>query len=237
MKAKLYLIPIALLSIAVLAACAPAATTATAPQTRTISVNGTGIITLTPDMAEISIGVSSQGPEATAVVNENNRLSQQVMDTLTSQGIAAEDLTTTNFSIYPQQNYDQNGQPTSITYIVQNTVQVKVRDLTKLGDLLDAVVQSGANNINSIQFDVADRETATQQAMQVAVANAKSRAEVLAQAAGVALGDAQSISTSISGSGPVVQYDRALAVTQASVPISAGSMTISVDVSVVYEIK
>lgn len=240
MKQKFFFIALTFLSVVALAACAPAAA-ASAPSTtqpRSISVNGTGTVTLTPDMATISIGVSTQNAEATTAVNENNRLSQQVLDTLKSKGIADADITTTNFSIYPQQNYDSSGQPTTITYVVQNTVDVKVRDLAKLGDILDSVVQSGSNSINSIQFDVADRESANQQALQAAVANAKSRADILAQAAGVTLGSAQTISASISTGGPIVQFDRALsAAAPSSVPISTGSMTISVDVSVVYEIK
>jgi uncharacterized protein YggE len=115
---------------------------------------------------------------------------------------------------------------------------VTLRDLTKLGDLLDAVVKAGANNINSIQFDVADQETALSDARKQAVANARKQADELAQAAGVTLGDIQTISTSTSGVPvPVFEGKGGGGQLAASVPVSAGQLVVSVDVYIVYLIK
>lgn len=206
-------------------------------QTRTISINGTGTIELIPDIAQISIGVSSQGSEAEQTVAENTAQTQLVLDSLKSLGIDPKDITTSNFSIYPQQNYDQNGKPTDITYQVQNSVHVTVRDLASLGKILDEAVKAGANNVGNIQFDISDRESANQQALDAAMKNAEARAKGLAQSAGVELGVVQSIVTNINQGGSTVYATRSEAMTSSSVPISTGTLEVSVDVSVVYLIK
>jgi len=124
--------------------------------------------------------------------------------------------------------------------VVNNTVTVTVRDLENVGSVLDAAVQAGANNINGIQFDIADREAAQQQAMTAAMENAQARAEVLAESAGVQLGDILSLQSYLGSSTPVPYgkgYDMAVQEAAMSVPVSPGEMQIMVDVSVVYEIR
>ena len=144
-----------------------------------------------------------------------------------------------NFSINPQQQTDANGKATGIIYAVDNTVYVTVRDLTKLGDLLDSTVTAGANNINSIQFDVADKTAALSQARLAAVADASKQANELTKATNVTLGDVQTISYYDSTAPVTVQYDRvALAApAPASVPVQAGSMQIYTTVTIVYGLK
>jgi uncharacterized protein YggE len=261
MRNKLYILISILLMSALLTACAGAAfaqsssptAQATAkssqasaeeekdsqPATRTISVNGTGLAYLTPDMAYVNIGVHTEGKSAAAVVDDNNTQTQKVIAALKAFKIDDKDFKTINFSIYPQQVYDSQGKPTGeITYTVDNTVYVTVRDLKTLGDLLDAVVKAGANSINGIQFDVADKSKAYSDARKAAVANAQATAQELAAAAGVTLGAVQTISTYSNAPTPV--YDGGVimkAVEAAAVPVSPGQMTITVDVSVVYEIQ
>ncbi len=125
--------------------------------------------------------------------------------------------------------------------MVDNTVYVTLRDIDKLGELLDAVVKAGSNSINSIQFDVADREAALSEARQLAVANGQKQAEELATAAGVKLGQVLSINSS-SPSAPVPMYDYKLgiggaATAEAAVPISTGQLIITLDVYLSYEIQ
>ena len=144
---------------AILAACGPSTLTLQpSPTQRTVTVTGTGMATLTPDIAYIYIGVQTQDATAAQAVADNNTKSQAVIASIKSFGVADKDIMTTNFSIYPQQQNDANGKLTAVTFMVENTVYVTVRDLSKLGDLLDSVVQSGANTINSVQFDVADQD-------------------------------------------------------------------------------
>ena len=124
---------------------------------RTLSVTGTGMVTITPDIAYISIGVHTEAPTASEAVDANNTQTQKVIDSLKKSGVAAEDIRTTNFSIWPNQKYDPQGQPIGTTYAVDNTVYVTVRDLTKMGELLDAAISAGANTIYSVSFDLADK--------------------------------------------------------------------------------
>ena len=89
---------------------------------RTVSVTGTGMVSITPDIAYISIGVHTESPTASEAVDENNAQTQKVIDSLVESGVAAEDIRTSNFSIWPNQYYDDMGQPTGTYYSVDNTV-------------------------------------------------------------------------------------------------------------------
>jgi len=206
---------------------------------RTLSVNGSGVINLEPDIAYIRIGVQTEGENAQEAVASNNQQSQLLLNALTQAGVAEDDIKTTNFSIYPREERDNEGQTTGINYVVNNTVSVTVRDMDQIGLVLDSAVQAGANNISGIQFDVEDREAAQQQAMTAAVENARARAEVLAEAAGVVLGDVLSIQTYLGGGMPI-PLERGVVMADAvaqEVPISPGQMQVTVDVSVIYEIN
>ena len=219
----------------------PALAQATEPAKRTINVTGTGKVTLTPDIAYVSIGVHTEGKDAAEAVASNTSQAQKVVDALKAFKIDPKDIQTINFSIYPQQQYDNEGKPQGITYVVDNTVYVTLRDIDKLGELLDAVVKAGSNSINSIQFDVADREAALSEARKLAVANGQKQAEELATAAGVKLGQVLSINSS-SPSAPVPMYDYKLgmggaATAEAAVPISTGQLIITLDVYLSYEIQ
>jgi uncharacterized protein YggE len=203
---------------------------------RTLTVTGSGQALLTPDIAYVTIGVHTENKNATEAVSANNTQAQAVTDALKGAGIAAKDIRTTNFSIYPQQQYDDKGQIQGITYIVDNSVYVTVRDLTKVGGLLDAAVKAGANSISGIQFDVADKTKALSDARKAAVANATEIASELAGAANVTLGPVQSIN--VYGSTPVPVYDtRSAAVEAAAVPVSPGQLNITIDVQVVFQIQ
>jgi uncharacterized protein YggE len=238
MKTKTTLIALLVLGT-ILTACGPSnITVQSQPPQRTITVTGTGKVTLTPDIAYINIGVHTQNASAKEAVAENNTQAQAVIAAIKGLGVAEKDIQTTNFSIYPQQQYDTNGKPTEIVYVVDNTVYVTVRDLSKLGDLLDSSVSSGANNINSIQFDLADKTAALSQARLAAVAEARKQADELTKATNVGLGVVQSISYYDSTAPITVQYAKVeLQAPAASVPVQAGSMEISTTVTIVYGLK
>jgi uncharacterized protein len=240
MKTKfIFLISILVLG-SLLSACGPSTITVQPqPPERTITVSGTGKVTLTPDIAYISIGVNTQNASAKDAVAENNTQSQAVIATIKGFGIADKDIQTTNFSIYPQQQFDANGKQTGTTYVVNNVVYVTVRDLSKLGDLLDSSVNSGANNINSIQFDVADKTAALTQARQAAVAEARKQADELTKATNVGLGAVQSISYNDTTAPITIQFAKAnmLVPGPASVPVQSGSLEISTTVTIIYELK
>jgi uncharacterized protein YggE len=235
MRNKLFIIiPFLVLALA-LSACG------TAPQPRTLSVNGNGTVYLTPDIAYIYIGVHTDDPTIASAVNNNNTQTQALVDALKSAGIAGEDIQTSNFSVYSSPQYDKvTGASTGVTsYSVDNTVYVTVRDLGKLGTLLNTAVSAGANNINSITFDVADKTAAMAQARTKAMANASSLASELAQTAKVTLGEIQTVTYSDNSPTP---YGYGMggggaAAPNASVPIQPGLTQITVMVSVTYNIK
>lgn len=241
MRTKIFLLILVLVVASLVTGCAGVATAQTEQTTpRTMNVNGTGKVYLVPDIAYINIGVHTENANASEAVSANTAQTEKVIASLKAAGVDAKDIQTTNFSIYPQQKYDNNGQPTGeIVYMVDNTVAITVRDISKLGELLDAAVKAGANNIYGITFDVSDKEAALSQARADAVANAQQIAKELADASGVTLGQVMTIS-SYSGI-PVPVYEGkggGMATAEAaSVPVSPGQMVLTVDVSMVYEIR
>jgi uncharacterized protein len=225
----------------ILSACGPTTIRQEAQQAvRSLNVNGVGQVYLTPDIAYIYIGVHNEAPTASDAVDANKVQTNAVIDALKGAGVDEKDIRTTNFSIWPSQQYGPDGTVTGTIYMVDNTVYIVVRDLDGLGSLLDDVISAGANSINSIQFDVADKTQAVKDARVKAVEDAKTQASELADAAGVKLGEIQTIS--FYDNTPVPMYEGkgggggAMAA-DASVPIQPGQLSISVSVNIVYTIK
>ena len=239
MRTKLTILTVIMLMAVMLSACAAGAPAANQTQPRLMTVDGQVQVSATPDVAYISIGVHTEDPDAAAAVASNSAQAQRVMDALTAKGIDAKDLQTTNFSIYPQDEYDLEGKKTGTRFVVDNTVYVTLRDLTKVGEVLGAAVEAGANSIYGITFDVADKTSLLAGARDQAIAEARKQAEEMAKAAGVSLGAVQSIN--FYNNIPVPMYDskvvRAEGVGGGAPPISAGQLTFSVNVTLTFEIK
>lgn len=239
---KTLLISAIVLAALALGACSPTIMADAAPPVRTLNVNGTGQAFLSPDIAYIYIGVHSEEATAADAVATNNRETQKVIEALKQAGVDPKDIRTTNFSIWPNQQYGPDGQPVGTRYVVDNSVFVTVRELENLGDLLDSAIGAGANSINSIQFDVEDKTEALKKAREEAVKDAKEQAKELADAAGMTLGEVQSIG--FQDASPVPYMDSygkgggGAAIEQAaSVPIQPGQLTLTVYVNMSYEIK
>jgi uncharacterized protein YggE len=225
----------------VLSACGPTTINQPAqPPVRTLNVNGVGQVYLTPDIAYIYIGVHTEAKTASEAVDTNKTQTNAVIDAIKKAGVDKKDIRTTNFSIYPSQQYGPDGKLTGTIYMVDNTVYVTVRNLDNLGSLLDDAISAGANTINSIQFDVADKTQALKDARGKAVEDAKTQAQELAGAAGVSLGSIQSISFYDSSPAPMYEGKGggggAMAA-NTTVPIQPGQLTIAVTVNINYEIK
>jgi uncharacterized protein YggE len=240
MKTKsLFVIAVVMLALLV-SACGPSTLNQAAPL-RTLSVAGSGQAYLSPDIAYIYIGVHTEKLTAAESVAENTAQTETVITAIKDFGIDAKDIRTTNFSIWPMDKYDPlSGTPTGEkTYAVDNTVYVTVRELDKLGDLLDTVVQAGANTVNSVQFDVADKDEALKTARADAVKDAQEKAKELAEASGLSLGEIQSIGFVDSNPYPVFdgKGGGGGAAEAASVPIQPGQLTFTVSVNITYEIK
>jgi uncharacterized protein YggE len=201
-----------------------------------LNVTGTGKVYLVPDIAYVYIGVRSQAADVATALNQNNSQANAIASTLQEKGVAAEDIQTSAFNVYPQQQYSPEGQPTEITYVVENTVFITVRDLQNLGGLLDAVVRAGANTINGISFDVEDRAAAEKEARRLAIEDAQAKAAELAQLSGVELGQLYSVNVYSSGVTPMYEAKGGLMASSAA-PIAAGQMVIQMDATLSYAIK
>lgn len=242
MRRTALLILAVLIGSLALSACGPSTVVANAvPPQRLLNVTGTGTVYLQPDVAYITIGVHTELPTAAEAVADNNTQTQQVIDALKTFGLKAADIRTAYFSIYPSVQYDpQTSERRGTTYVVDNSVYVTVRDIEKLGDLLDATLSAGANSVNSIQFDVEDKAQATKEARDAAVKDAQVQAKELADAAGLALGGLQRIDYYSSTPPQVFSgYGKGGGggAEAAAVPIQTGQLSITATVSISYEVK
>jgi len=163
---------------------------------RTIRVAGDGKASAVPDMATIHTGVTSRANTAADALTANNKAMVTILATLKDQGIAAKDVQTSNLNIQPVHRVDEKGQTHNeiIAYEVTNQVRVQVRDLAKLGTVLDSVVRSGANLLSGVNFGIADSTSIQDKARALAIDDAKRRAKLYAAQAGVKLGKVLNIS-------------------------------------------
>lgn len=229
MKKTILSVTLLIALAALISGCASGTTTSGNAAARTIDVAGVGKVKIEPDLANVNIGVRSQSPEVIEAFNENSEIAENIIQTLMDMGIEQEDIQTRNFNIYQQQEQRPGQEEPTINYVVENTVFVTVRDLDSLGEVLSVMVSEGANTIHGVTFDIENRETAIEEARQLAIEDAKAQAEAIAETAGVNLGDIYSINISQGGGAvPRVEYAEDAAFGAGEVPISSGSMTIQV---------
>jgi uncharacterized protein len=231
------------MSLALLSACAaPAAAQSGVPADtpRTITVSGSGVAYGSPDIATAQVGVQTRDEDPGQAMEANNTQMNALIAALKGMGIAEKDIQTTNFSVYAQQDYNpQTGETLeTITYVVDNTVNITVRDLGKLGDVLSGAVAAGANSVYGISFSVENQSALENTAREQAMNDARARAEDLARLAGVTLDVPLSISENFSGGQPVyVARDMAAQAGGSAVPVQTGQITVNLNVSVTYIIK
>ena len=202
--------------------------------TRTISVTGTGTVEAAPDMATLMIGVTTQGTTAAEALSANSEATEAVIARLTSSGVEARDLQTSNLSINPNWTGYDSSNPTISGYVASNMLTVRVRALDTTGAILDAAVADGANTLNGLTFGLADPDPAYNDARREAVEDARAKAELLAAAAGVKLGQVLSISDAGAMTDPVPMYRDA--VSASPVPVMGGELGLVANVSVTWEI-
>ena len=214
------------------------------PREAIITVTGEGHSAIAPDMAIVTLAVVKQEKAAQDALDQNNKAMGAVLATLKESGIAERDLQTSGFSIQPQYVYpgDKDGQsqpPTLAGYQVNNGLTVRVRDLSKLGTLLDQVVKLGINQGGDIQFTNDKTDTVLQEARKNAVADAAAKAKTLTDAAGVKLGRVVSINEGAIMAPPQPYMRQAMAKSSAdsAVPVASGENTYNASVSITYEIE
>lgn len=207
---------------------------------RMITVTGTGEVRAEPNYALIRVGVQTQAETAQAALEQNNQQVQALLDVLEAAGVAAGDIQTQVVQLQPQYRQPSpelvpaNGG--IVGYIASNIVEVTVRDLDGLGQLLDASVQAGGNVIENIRFEVSDPEELLQQARIAALENARLKAEQLASAAGAGLGEVLIINSLEGGPGPL-PATMAMQADMAAVPIRPGTEPLQVQVQVTWRLQ
>jgi uncharacterized protein len=220
-----------------------AATADDARERRSISVSGNGEAAGTPDLASINAGVQSMAATVNEAATSNQAAVARIMKALESAGIAKKDIRTVDYGIWPEQRYDpQRAEEPRITgYRVTNSVQVTVRDIGRVGDILAAVTNAGANSVNGITFGVADTAGLEARAREAAMKDARTKAEALAKLAGEQLGEVLQISLSSGGGYPMpMKMARMELADAAAAPppgISTGEFSVSVEVQVTYAIR
>jgi uncharacterized protein len=204
---------------------------------RTIVITGHGEVSAVPDLAVVSLGVSTQGNSAREALDGNSKSMKALLDTLTKAGIEARDMATSNFSIGPRLDYGNNNNkpPKVVGYDVNNMVTITIRKIDDVGDILDVAVSTGSNTINGITFSVSKPDALLTDARKAAVVDARSKAELYATAGGFKLGDIISLSETSLSQAPVANYARSAAAD--TVPIAQGEQALTVDVNITYEIK
>jgi len=217
-----------------LAALAVPAAAQPAPETATLTADGTGMVFAEPDVVIVTIGVTTRGDTPAAALEANSADMQAVIDAVLAAGVDEADVATSGFSISPvYSNQREDGQPQRITgYTVSNQVTVHIRDFAASGDILNEVVAAGANQINGIRFDIAEPQPLQDEALQEAIADARRKAELMAAAAGVRLVRVLSVSA-YANAQPMFEVARAAAV---SVPIMGGEQAITANATMVFEI-
>ena len=212
---------------------------ATAAAPAAITVNGTGIVEMTPDTASVTLGVTIVDKSLAAAQARASTQLQSVIDELQLNfAIVAKDIQTANYNVSVNQSYDNNGNPGEITgYTVSNQLNVIVRDTSRLGALLESVVKKGANSIGGINFYVADQTDAAKQARTAAVKDAAEHAQQIAAAAGASVGKIVSITETYSPSPVSVGFEQATsAAAKAAPPIQTGSTTVTASLTITYEL-
>lgn len=208
-------------------------------QTQGLTAVGHAELKLKPELARIDVGVVTQARDQADAVRTNATRASAVLAALKGAGIADKDLQTQFYGVQPQYDYPQNSAPVLTGYQVTNTVQATVRDLTKVGQVIDKVTQAGANQVGGVAFDLADRQKAQGDALIGAVVLAKGKAMGMAQAAGVSLGRLVSLTEGTAA--PVqpvfIATMRASASSaQATTPVESQQIIVTADVTAVYAI-
>jgi uncharacterized protein YggE len=248
MRNKLFVAGMALLPLVFVAAVCGSETTrienTPQDQVRGITVAGEGKVTGKPDLALITLGVATLRPTVGEAREAAATALTGILDSMRANGVADDDIQTSQLNIYPEYDYSNDGNQRLRGFRVNNTVTAKLRDIDTTSDVVDDAVSAGGDEttIQSIAFTIDDPENLREQARAAAVADAKRRAETLASASGVKIGNPINISESGGFQPPLPYAERAIAADAASqagasTPIEPGELDVIINVSVTWEIE
>jgi uncharacterized protein len=206
-----------------------------------VTVSGTGRSTVAPDRFTFNVGVQTVSATVDDAVTENNRRVASVIAALKKAGAQDKDIQTSQFSIYPQQDYQQGKLPRIVGYQVSNNISVRSTKVAEAGRLLGIAVAAGVNNSSGINFEVSDPAKGREQGLRAAFDDARAKASLLAQAAGRTLGRALLISEGVHQQEPPRPMMRTMAmeaqVASADIPVESGSQEVTFTVTVTFELR
>lgn len=206
-----------------------------------VSVTGTGHVTLVPDRFTFTVGVQTMAPTVEEAVNQNNVRMAAVIAALKKAGATDPEIRTLNFNVYPQQEFAQGQPPRIVGYHASNSITVTKKDIGAAGRLLQVAINAGVNESSGLNFEVSDPTRGRDQGLRAAYEDARAKAALLAQAAGRNLGRAVIITegTEVSPPPRPMMMGRAMAKAEAvsEVPVESGTREVSYTVSVVFVLR
>ena len=200
-----------------------------------ISVTGEATVSVPPDLAQVDAGVTSDAKTAREASDANSAAMGKVLLALKNAGIEPKDYQTSRLSLQPEYAPNRQGPSPVVGYRASNRVTIRVRDVTKVANVIDTLVGAGANDIGGINFMVSQASKLLDDARTQAVADARRKAEIYAKAAGATLGAPLSISEE--GAAPRPVFRAKMAAEMAAAPVAQGEETLSVTVNVSWAIK
>ena len=212
----------------------------TATTANTVSFNGEGKVLAKPDVAVVDFSIVTEAATSKAAQDANSEKSQKVVDFLKKQKVEDKDIKTVGYNIYPKYSYPRNGVPKITGYRVEQTIEVKVRDLDNVSSVLDGIVTAGANQVNNLNFEIDEPEKLKAEARAKAIADAKKKADELKGQIGIKLGKIVNFSEGISGYPEPVYYERAMSsggVGGGGPSVPSGENEITVNITITYQIK
>lgn len=208
-------------------------------ETGAIVVNGTGRVAVEPDVADLRLGVSLSRPTVEAARADAARIMGAILAAVDGAAVARRDVRTSLLSVQPRYDYRDGRAPTLTGYELANVVEVTVRDLAKLGEVVDRTLEAGATSMDSLTFRVADPAPAEREARVLAMDAARGRADVLAEAAGLAIVGVSDIVEGTPARPPIpfAKAERMALAADVATPVEAGSLEVAVTVTVTYRAR
>lgn len=205
--------------------------------TNSITVSGSGQATGVPDVAYVNLGVDTLNASISEAVSQANATMEALIAAIQATGVAAEDIQTISFNVYPEDRFDpQTGSSTGErVYRVNNTLNVTVRDIAKVSDVIQAGLTAGATSVNGLSFGIDDTSVLEQEARVKAIENARQRAQNLADALGVTLGAPIIVNEALGNPG-LPMYDMAVGLGGAGPQITPGQLNVNVSIAVTFAI-
>ena len=229
----------AIVILAVLSLATTAEAQTTSPEPPVVIASGEGVVTAAPDQAWVRIGAENRSKNPKDAQQQNAQAMSAVQQKLAALGIPKDAIKTVAIDLQLEYDY-ANGRQTPRGYAARNTIEVRVDDLAKLGEVLDAAVGSGATLLHGLRFDLKKRDDLEREALQKAVAAAVARADAMAAGARRGIDRVLRIEESFSGGGeprPMMMMERSMAKQDAATPVSAGEIEIRAQVRVTASLK